>query len=94
MLKESPQAAVGPGHHVVKDVEGGLRLGPFAHPQFLQQHGLSRRRTQVQFYYMSKIEVDECVFVFITLWGPQHVSTVTTWGPKDLSINPDLTIFF
>lgn len=36
----SPEPAVGPRHQVVEDVEGGLALGPPAHPQLLQQHRL------------------------------------------------------
>lgn len=38
----SPEAAVGGGHQVVEDVEGGLGVGPSAHPQLLQQHRLER----------------------------------------------------
>lgn len=39
-VPRSPEAAVGSGHHVVEDVEGGLGFRPSAHPQFLQQHRL------------------------------------------------------
>lgn len=35
-----PEAAVGAGHHVVEDVEGGLSFRSSAHPQLLQQHRL------------------------------------------------------
>lgn len=44
VLEQSPQAAVGSSHHVVKDVEGGLGLRSSGHPQLLQQHRLSRKR--------------------------------------------------
>lgn len=40
--RSSPEAAVGSGHHVVEDVEGGLALGTPAHPQLLQKHRLER----------------------------------------------------
>lgn len=40
LVPRSPEAAVGSGHHVVEDVEGGLGFRSSAHPQFLQQHRL------------------------------------------------------